>query len=378
MNILLKKLVGILGKNEKDIVIYGAGVGGAIVYSNIKALYGEQKKVRCFVDKNSHKQEKIYYGLRVYRPEILLGMKNEVVVLVVTGIGSGVDLFLDNLGYKKNQDYFDLDYLETSKPCKLFDPCLGFSRKDDIEGFKKFGNKNATKRIVVLGNSSTDYSTSNLESWPFKLSKKMPDFEVYNGAIGAYTSLQEIYKLVRDVMDLEPTVIISMSGITDAVFDCLGSYSLKEIPYLSHRVSKWIESEKKAESQGLIEVAKGTDTKLDAAEFWIRNMRMMNGICHEFGIAFFAILQPCMLVGEYQYTDVEYQAIEIKRGKREIELISQYYKELIKQIKLYDFIEDYTQIFSGMSDIYYDLCHWNDDGHEIIANQLQELIRGSL
>lgn len=378
MNILLEKLVDILDKNEKDIVIYGAGVGGAIVYSNIKALYGEQKKIRCFVDRNCHKQSEDYYGLPVHKPEILAEVKNEVVVLVVTGMGSGVDSFLKKIGYEKNKDFFDLDYLETSKPCKLFDPCLGFSRKDDIEGFKKHGNKKATKRIVVLGNSSTDYSTSNLESWPFRLSKKMKDFEIYNGAIGAYTSLQEIYKLVRDVIDLEPAIVVSMSGVTDATFDCLGAHSLKEIPYLSHRISKWMELENMTASQGLMEVAKGTNTKLDAAEFWVRNMKMMHGICNEFGIVFFAVLQPCMIVGAYQYTDIEYQAIEIKRGKREIELVKHYYDELSHLIHQHDFIKDFTKIFAGMSDIYYDLCHWNNEGHEIVADEIEKMIRGSL
>ncbi len=111
MNLLMNKIASILQREMRPIVIYGAGVAGAIIYSNIVAMYGENKKVKCFIDGNVYKQNGVYYGLNVYSPQLLTQWKNEIVILVATGKESGVHSFLDKLGYVKNRDYYDLNYI---------------------------------------------------------------------------------------------------------------------------------------------------------------------------------------------------------------------------------------------------------------------------
>lgn len=87
-------------------------------------------------------------------------------------------------------------------------------------------------------------------------------------------------------------------------------------------------------------------------------------------IEFIAILQPNLFVGKVKN---DYLNLE-KRGSLG-ENFQVVYPILKEKIKAYDWIYDFTEIFDkNENPVYFDFCHINQEGNEIVANQICEIV----
>ena len=117
----------------------------------------------------------------------------------------------------------------------LLDPLLGYAHSDDegqqniymphsyLPGFIAYGTEtpDSFERpiIVTLGGSTTDPVFPWGISWPEQLARylaqnKLPG-TVINGGVGGYSSSQELFKLIRDVIELKPDILITYNGAND-------------------------------------------------------------------------------------------------------------------------------------------------------------------
>ena len=93
-----------------------------------------------------------------------------------------------------------------------------FLGKQGMYGFEVLGENGAhDTRIVVLGGSTTDGELFPFKSWSHFLLEKIGDKNVtiYNGGVVGYTSTHELIKLLRDVLFMEPDMIIVYDGFND-------------------------------------------------------------------------------------------------------------------------------------------------------------------
>ena len=103
---------------------------------------------------------------------------------------------------------------------------------------------------------------------------------------------------------------------------------------------------------------------------------MMNGICREFDIAFFSFLEPCIHTGDYLLDEKErigFFNIQ-KYLNRNVDEIIEFYINVREMTGDIPYIYDLTDIFSGRSGIFYDTCHCNEEGNQMIADEIYQKI----
>lgn len=201
----------------KKIIVWGTANIASFLFGIIQALGYE---VAYFLSSRVEEQGKTCYGKSIYLPSNLLNESiNSIVVLLAFTNSYEVLGQIKEFGLTMEVNCFDLKRIQQPLKCNLYDPLLGYSRLDDIEGYKIF-HPEYKKRIVVLGNSTTDWSVSGLRSWPYWLSELLVksgyEYSIYNGATVGYYSGQECLKCIRDILSLKPDIVISCSGINDA------------------------------------------------------------------------------------------------------------------------------------------------------------------
>lgn len=349
---------------KKKIILYGAGSAGRFICAALK-VYGFD--ILYFVDSDIKKQGCKYMGLEVKSPYDLMNenLEKKMVVLALSA-SDEAKKELQGMGFSEKVHYCSIGDIECQNKADIFDPFLGYSRMDDLEGFKEFGSAGADIKIITLGGSTTDFSMSKINSWPFYLQKKCwgKKCQVINGGIGGYYSGQELLKLLRDGILLKPDIVISYSGINDAL--SLGHVSGHPL------VSMYLKNT--LEKLPVKNIGYGCKNSLSSSDIWLMNMRMMYALCREFGIKFYSFLQPAAYIGNYNFTEKEKEVIDYIYGCDYSERVNQFYNKTKEIIKEYSYIYDMTSVFSGMSGIYYDSCHCNEEGNMMIADYIFKIV----
>lgn len=364
--------------SSRKVVIYGAGYAGAMMLNIMDKM---NKEVLYFLDRNPDKQQKGFYGYEVKEPEdILYEDMTRIVVIVAVELKNGIEEVLTNLGLREGKEFI---YGTTMRyvACDKVDPLLGYSRSTDINGFNHSGGSIGGKedrKIICLGGSTTDYTLFGIKPWTGFLAELFErdgiNFNVLNGGVIGYNSSQELLKLIRDGLEMEPALVISYSGVND-----LGAIPTMQSGYL-HDFWKTLIQRSGSEatifpvfSDGL-SVLDDRKSQLDSAEYWYRNEKMMSNICKGFSIPFLGILQPA------SYTkDAKKRSLNEQRSFNLMEnteyVIKQY--EKAKRLVNQDVdgnIVDFTGLFENNSDVYIDICHVDEKGNKIIAEAIYQTI----
>lgn len=363
---------------QKKIVIYGAGFHGAITL-NIMDTLG--KEVLFFLDQNHEKQINGFYGYEVKAPEdILYEDMSKIMVVIATGTNRDVNEILTGLGLREGVEFFHCGTLR-NEPCNIIDPFLGYNRLADIDGFKNMGNYNKNnKSIICLGGSTTDYSLYGIKSWPEFLFKLLEEdgihLNVLNGGVVGYTSSQELLKLIRDGLELAPSLVISYSGVNDLCNNApmIGNKYLYNIwnqmenTILENRPDYVM-------TAGSVSISYGTKTQLDVAEYWYRNEILMCNICRGFDIPFLGILQPSIFTkGTEKHSLYEERMFQMFSLREHATKQSMKAKQLVNA-GVEKNIVDFTTLFNQCENVYVDISHVFEQGNKIIAEAIYKTIK---
>ncbi len=280
-----------------------------------------------------------------------------------------------------------------------YDVTLSFNRvTEGIEGFELFGdidNPNAVK-IVALGGSTTESELFLNRGWVQFLAECLQrnhiSAVVYGGGICAYTSSQELLKLIRDVIPLKPDIVLSYSGYNDlSNFPTIAERERYKKPFITpfqvQFVNQTLKQLKEVKYSKAIDwdigvkdtVYYGLQNEKTCSEHWIDNMRMMHTISKEFGIYFASFFQPYRDNGYYKSTDTQniiYRRKDTATAPASsfVPWIKENLHQIIKEIKNYDFITDFSDIFAEEENIYYDVVHVCERGNQIIANKIFDIL----
>lgn len=288
---------------------------------------------------------------------------------------------LENLGMHEGKEYTYLEEPEYGG-CNLsrnqvFDLNLGYTYIMDknYSGFQVLGRDNKSDyKIAVLGGSTTDGGQYQFKSWVDYLYEKCSgnDVTVFNGGIGGYTSTQELIKLLRDVLNLKPDMIIVYDGVNDAeanhrhkpycfpylerVFTAAGQQSLK----LPMDISYWDDRE--------------------SFDIWYDTIKQMHLLAQGNGILFFSFLQPMLYSKKESSLTLREKSI-IRQTT--IMMHKQYlsdarnYRMLAKERKIEEknnYMFDLSDLFDD-KDVYIDDCHVIEEGNQMIADKIWEKVK---
>lgn len=295
-------------RGNRNIAIWGTDEFSIYIYKNIIQCFNI--KVQYFItDKLSIK---CIEGLEVksineFEQEVLDHLF--ILVAVYSGHREAYE-YLTSKKLKYNKDFSMMNIGGWTKELNAIDSLLTYTRVEDnavLQGFKTYGMmNNNTIKIVILGNSTTDSYTGNLKPWVEYFYKSMireigSHLIVYNGAIAGYNSTQELLKLIRDVISIDPDLVISFSGFTDIS----GVGTIDEEQFYLHKYQKRMWNQimgtegaipNSLDMRNINKVYHGLKCVKKDYEYWIENERKMRAICNEFNIKFIGCLQPLIAV----------------------------------------------------------------------------------
>lgn len=237
-------------------------------------------------------------------------------------------------------------------------------------------------KIVALGNSTTDGKLYSFKSWPELMyeelrAKGLEDITVYNGGVYAYTSGQELLKLIRDIIPLEPNMIIVYDGYCDLTMHF--SYPLAN-GYLKTVFEIADKNMEPDEQDGFFAgkntfVYYGVEAKKDMFELWLSNIRTMSAIAAERNIGFYCFCQP-MLSSKEGKTEKEKNMLLSVPSPMITNLIERSFRKRMNQMceKQPKYIYDLSHIFDDETDVYMDQCHVWEKGNQIIAKEINKII----
>lgn len=308
--------------------------------------------------------------------------KGSFYVWIVSEDSEKYEQKLKEIGLTKYEEYESITenpYANQSLKYQL-DVHLGYTLKTDIlgGGVSVFGDEQAenTLKIVVLGNSTSNPKLFTFKSWIeafYEILSEDLDGKksvvVYSAAVSGYKSAQELIKLQRDMLSIKPDIVISFSGVNDThsnggtwtnyyqkqMFDCLrenytslGGMDISGAEY----------------SEGVI-------TDETPAKKWLRNIRLMHSACKEFGIQYYAFLQP--MIGEKNY-DLSEMIVggDLKNLKK---TSCEFIEEVRGLIDQYNYIYDIADLFDEVKDIYMDTAHVVESGNRMIAEKIASCLK---
>lgn len=290
---------------------------------------------------------------------------------------------LDEIGFQQTQNYV---YIHNSFSGHITDKYYGYDwylgntyiENKEFPGFYIHGDPdNAAKKIVILGNSVTDPLFYPQKSWPEMLWEKCRensiDITFFNGAITDYNSSNEVIKMFRDVLMLEPDIVVSYSGFID-----FRQY-VPDYPYINLNLmrtsQKWQNDSRKEVIYGLVD-------RRSAYERWISNEKIMHQICRLHNIRFYGVLQPWIgsecenPCEKLQVWSDNYWSVSFPQFDKLIDNAQEFKKRIQSDVEQCDWLSDFTCIFSEIedSDIFFDSIHVNGPGNQIISERIGDLL----
>lgn len=225
-------------------------------------------------------------------------------------------------------------------------------------GWKIYGTeKQAGLKIMVVG-GSTSSEVYMPENWISKLYYKLNAGNIktviYNGAHTGNDIVIELVRILRDVHILQPQIVISMSGVNNLY------YKTNENWFSIERFGGvWNRSGNKG--------AGGNETLYT---FWSKNMKLMQCIANIYGAQFFGFLQPMNMA-------VDDMSLH-EKTVYEMDGRSEGAKEFSEKANNEEGYVNLLRLFEHQDEMFFDLCHYTEKGHEVIADKVYETIKPAI
>ena len=325
-------------------------------------------KYRIDIDKN-----KIFdnYGQELDKEEFQ--RKKEKKEIFVWVFPEAKELVLKELAREKTANYIYCygDGLVSVEYGQILDYNMGYTKKS-IKSISEQTVSVKELKIAVLGNSTSE-DLFVMKTWLDFLKEIAKEscikISTYNFAVTGYNVAQELILLERDVLQVKPDIVISLSGATEY-------FSEEENAFINGTQKNVFDLLKQDNSLKNLkiknEVYFGINKK-NYQENWIYSQRMMHAVCEEFGIKFYGIAQPTLLhkknITEEEKSMLLYENIE------EL-IISQNKIRSAVEKSSFPWMYDFKEIFDYKKGNYYmDLLHYTEEGNKVIAENIFEIIK---
>lgn len=352
-------------KKNRKIYLYSKKNLMSRLIEEVLSLYGIRISGYIYDIENEKDNIKSIYELAYDGIEDKLVIINEEVPEKLIRARENVELAgfsLENDNYTGVQWYSrSIDKMLLKLP-DYFDPLIGGSILYPCgkPGWKLYGKEDDDSiRIVVLG-GSTSSEEYHPENWVSKLYNKLSQIgiktTIYNGAHVCNDIVDEILRLLRDGYSLNPHVVISMSGVNNTSY--------------KKSVSQWNAVRMADNLRFYAQSCSGIYNDESLYSFWSRNMKLFKIIAEFYGAKFFGFLQP-MNVSMSHMTLREKSLYELEEHIVGAQSFVQAEDDEHGYINL-------MKIFEHQEEMFFDMAHYTDKAHEIIANIIYENILPSI
>lgn len=284
---------------------------------------------------------------------------------------------MHNLGFEYKVDFETMNIGGWCEPLDCIDSLLGYGREN---AYTIIGDESKTK-IVIYGNSSSDIGVAGIKNWIEYLDDYLREHglktQIWGGGVAGYHSGQELLKCIRDINIINPTIIISMTGINDVE----GFSTRMEKTSLLHKYQNrmWnyiLENQGVPDSidmRNIKKVSNGLVQVEGNAEVFINNARKMNAICNEYRVKFLTVLQP--MIG-YSCVEKELDVLLEKAGIKEAlyNNTERFSKSVSMHLERELWYKDMSQLFLLEENCFFDWCHYSEKGSKILGNIIGEYV----
>jgi len=252
---------------------------------------------------------------------------------------------------------------------------MGYETQQNCEVLRSKGDFPSVPLKIFITGGSTSNIALHKENWPNQLHqlfiKNKINAIIYAGGVGGFSSGQELLKLLRDGLPLEPDIHISYAGANDAAdggYVSKYEYSFYKTAYRESFTSPILPSTifliKKTLNLSYYDVSIKKVQPMNPFYFWKQNMTSMGSIAQKNDYQFIGILQPVLGIGKYKQANEN----NIDPGNYRKDYQSYYPKAkefiLKKDSSLYDF----TNVFDTVrGNVFVDDCHINETYQPLIA-----------
>jgi len=235
-------------------------------------------------------------------------------------------------------------------------------------------------RIFLLGGSVAWGSFASDDEFTITafmqdlLSNRKTKFEVINAGNQGFTSTDERIWLINRVMEFEPDLVISLTGVNELVshfstkIDLMNS-THNEGAYFLEGLRMYDSYNRKLEnnSEVYIDFNKEYYRPDNFPRQSIRNYEVMARYLNANKIPFFLALQP-LNMKESTFCDNYCGYIDnLKPGLLKLSRELSYFH-----------VRDLSRLFENRTDLFVDSCHFKDAGNKIVAENLIDLVSGAL
>lgn len=301
----------------------------------------------------------------------------------------------------------ELRQMGTTTKMSYLDPHLGYAHEHATDralgdgqwlpGFVIYGDAMAEDAfwIVALGGSTTDPIDGN--NWPKQMQRILASEGLHavvcNGGVSGYSTSQELFKLIRDVLPLDPDLVISLSGVNDIAFihsapghpmvhpyqkrlleTVTGEREVMFLPNTRRWIRRW-RAQDTPEIERVLGVNYGPQVAANHAEHWARNTRLMHAVAQASNIEYLSFLQPILGVGAYDPAPEDEKLLQdaVKTyGPNYLPLAKDFFAGAGREARQMTFVVDLIDVFNGETRLYRDQRHPNAEGYGQIAQTIRD------
>lgn len=364
----------------REIILYGNNFLLAEKYAEVyKCLDFPQVSFMCDQESSEEKEENI-------KPIEEIVYKDDFVVLLYEEDTKELFDKLYLLGVDRSKCGKAIPWIPPNFSARnpLLDVHLGYTYDMNSEyvGIHVYGENHENDfKIAVLGGSTTDSAiASHICPWVEIMYKRhcQSGITIFNGGVSGYYSGQELVKLKRDILKLNPDMIIVYDGYNDLMQAVLQ----KKFSYLESLVNFAGQYITEANG-GLLQKKKacaGIPSNQNPVDDWLENIECMNAIAQNKNIKFFAFMQPMLFTKKNLdlHSKTILQTMLFHGDNFKFMKLAEQFRQRAGEIEQsYNYIHDLTYIFDD-DDVYIDIVHVYGRGNEIIAEHIWNIIKDSV
>lgn len=268
------------------------------------------------------------------------------------------------------------------------DPLLGWgSNKKSVANQSVVVLKSSypnPKKILILGGSTSDLYYDD-RSWPYFLNQIFEEskqaVELHVGAVGGHNSHQELLKIVRDARLVDYDLILSYTGVNEAV-DRYNEYPFTPFhtQYFLYRalppskiffgLSRLLQKQTNS-----LDLTFGPKDTLSLEQRFLTNIKSAKAISEVYGAHYAVILQPYLTSGQRKLSNKEKELAQMPHIQDLITRNRPFYQTLLKDSKKLDYLYDGTEFLDELKEAYHDDCHTHEQGNKIIARKISRIIK---
>lgn len=277
-------------------------------------------------------------------------------------------------------------YLDVKNQVPDINLGISYRLSEKYAGYAVLGDDDAKYRIMVLGSSTSHEGYFTYKSWAYFLyehfCREGMSVQIINGGIRAYNVQMMTEKLLRDLPDIQPDMVVCYSGGAN---NGMYGYTKAEAPFNNAYVREVYKKAYKGNNSDFVEICEGirgaipVEKKAETlAKDYLYACDVMKAICDIKGVSFvnFLYCHAGMCdVNSLPKEDREacYHYRQFMKDEQGRKIANRFYKEVKKQLREWQY--DHTELFVNTPGVYIDAIHVNEEGNKLIGQDVYRIIR---